>query len=91
MRDVYREFKMKRISKEEGESRRRSVFKMRQEAIDRAEWENRKNRRFAQWWADIESAGTAYCKNRSVNTADDFFKAVYGVYPKAKQTEERND
>lgn len=41
----------------------------------------------AKLWKEIEAAGCAYARNRTIARADDFYEAVYGMRPKgAKQS-----
>ena len=91
MRDVYREFKANRISKEEGESRRRSAFHFRAENIERIAQYARTQKRMADFWRAIECAASDYMKDRTLAHADTLIETIYGTNIIKRRTEGRSD
>ena len=79
LRDVYRDFRAGRIGRTEGEQTKTSIFRYRQENIDRDEGHRKAYLHLAEFWKRIEQAGSDYMKNPSVETADKFVEAVYGA------------
>ena len=79
LRDVYREYKAGRITKEEGEAQKAEIFGYRQKDIDRQDGHKKVEIHFAQFWAKIEEAGRNYMKEPSLEHADRFLEAVYGA------------
>lgn len=79
LRDVYRDFKAGKISKDEGEVRKRNIFTDRQKEINDHEARYRLDRHFADFWRKIEEAGTTYRKDPTIDNADRFMVAVYGA------------
>lgn len=79
LRDVYRDFKAGRISKDLGEQRKRSIFQSRQNEIDFINGHWRMEKHVADLWKGIEEAGHAYMKEPTIEHADKFVEAVYGA------------
>jgi hypothetical protein len=79
LRDLYRNFSQGSISKENAAAEKQKIVKQ----------YNRDNALFgfydsyvaksAQMWRNIESAATAYRTNKTIENADKFVEAVYGV------------
>jgi len=86
LRDVYRDFKAGRISKEQGEDRKRSIFRYRQQQVDDYQARLRLSKHFADFWRKIEEAATLYNKDPTIEHADKFVEAVYGA-GRLKRTE----
>ena len=86
MRDIYRGFQAGSITKEQGDAEKRKAFK--QYDLDIGDLLQAKAilARNASMWAEIEIASIAYGMDRTVENADAFMRAVYGVKMKPQQT-----
>ena len=79
LRDVYRDYRSGKITKEEGEGIKQSIFKYRRTLITREDMAKQAAKHLADFWARIQCAGNEYAKNPTIDTADAFFEAVYRV------------
>ena len=89
LKDIYDQYRKGIISKSNGESMKNKA--MRQFDLDDAALKSaliilRQN---AQLWQTIETAGSAYRQNRTLENADVFISTVYGV--RMAQKEENNE
>ena len=79
LKEIYRDFKEGKITREDGEARKRRAVE--QYEVDLQE--NVKSRDIYLWhtefWRNIEEASGNYARNPSIESADAFFKAVYGA------------
>lgn len=87
LRDVYRDFKAGKITKEQGESAKASIFRGRQKEIDRNRMQQDAEQHLAKFWADIHAAANAYAKDPTIEHADKFFETVYGGVPRRNKEE----
>ena len=78
-RDLYMRFKQKKITKEQSQKEADMILKTYQN--DRTVFEESQKiwSYHGQMWAEIELAGSRYAKNRTLENADAFQIAVYGV------------
>ena len=85
LRDVYRRFASGELTKEQGDAEKNKS--LRQFDLDTGELIQARKilQRNSNMWMEIELAGSAYGMDRTLENADAFFQAVYGV--KLKQRE----
>lgn len=74
LRDIYAEANDHEITKAEGAERKR-------DAVNSYQAEMELYDRSVLLWKRIEQAATRYAKERTVEAADSFYKAVYGMEP----------
>ena len=62
---------------------------LRQLEADRKDWVRTKDvyKSMADFWKRVEQTASEYAKNPSVETADGFYVAVFGVGRKGKESE----
>jgi len=79
LRDIYDRYRNKIITQEEGEAEKQKA--MRQYRDNKSHFDTAAQilRHHASMWRDIEQSADAYRKNPSIDTADAFLTAVYGV------------
>lgn len=77
--EIYKKFQAGRIGQEEGQARKRTVLDRYDKARTDTAFKDRLIRHQSVMWREIESAGTAYSKDPTIENADKFLKAVYGV------------
>ena len=79
LREIYRDFRSRTIGIEEGEKRKKAAlhqFKNDAEDLSRGKALMLEHGIF---WQRIETAGSRYRNNPTIETADAFIEAVYGV------------
>lgn len=79
MRDLYRQNKSGEISKEEGRSQKQKVMNQFRHDCEQLDYSKTIFSFHANMWKTIELAGSRYMKEPSIEHADEFVKAVYGV------------
>lgn len=91
LKDVYRRFQSGDLTKAQGDVEKKKAF--RQYEIDASKLEAAKRivAHDANMWVEIELAGSAYGMNRTLENADVFFSAVYGVKLKGKPSQTGGD
>ena len=79
MKELYQAFRENKITKEQGEEMRQAAEK--QFNADCAEYAAAKKilLHHSKMWKGIEQAGSAYRNNRTIENADAFIGAVYGM------------
>ena len=85
LRDVYRKYRSGDISMDQGEKEKRMAVK--QYELDNGALIGAEKilQRNANMWAEIELAASAYMMDRTIENADRFIDAVYGVKHKNAQ------
>ncbi|MBR4874129.1 MAG: hypothetical protein IKV50_09140 [Clostridia bacterium] len=79
LRDVYRDFRTGMSTKEQGELRKKQAIKEFEEETAYLERARKYMMANANLWIRIESAARAYRENKTIENADAFLEAVYGV------------
>lgn len=79
LRDLYREFRAGRISKDQGGREKVRIIFDRQKYAEQIESVRGELQRNASFWKSIEQAATEYNLNPTIENADKFIKAVYGT------------
>lgn len=77
--NLYAEYKQKKITAEQGEKEKKAAIMQYQR--DTADYLRHRNLilHYSQLWQNIELAASAYRKEPSIEHADAFLEAVYGV------------
>lgn len=83
LRDIYDKVKRHEMTKADGAAQK-------QTAVNSYQAEMEQHERCVKLWQRIEQAGTAYAKDKTIENADRFYKAVYGV-PAGKDVNTRPD
>ena len=89
LKDIYEQYRKGLISKSNGEFMKNKAIKQFEEDSEALKFAMRILRQNAQLWQTIETAGSAYRKNRTLENADVFISTVYGV--RMAQKEENAD
>ena len=78
-RELYRDFRDGKLKKDDAEKAKAEILKRYQ--VQKAEYDTMKSivLRQAEMWRQIEIAGNRYGTERTVESADEFYKAVYDV------------
>lgn len=86
LRDVYRRFRSGDITREQGEMEKHRAI--RQYELDVGELDSAKKiiMHNADMWSEIELAASMYSMDRTLQNADAFVSAVYGVKSKRRET-----
>lgn len=79
LRDVYRDFRAGKITKETGEAIKNTVMKDRRKHIAEVEMRQTASRQLAEFWKEIQMTGVEYMKDPTIEHADRFVEAVYGT------------
>lgn len=79
LRDLYRDYRAGKISTEQGNNMKRSIFKYRNEQIFRDTENTKASSNLARFWVKISDAARTYCKDPTIDHADKFVEAVYGA------------
>lgn len=79
LRDVYRRFQNGEITQDKGDAEKRRAVRQYELDAGVLHSANRIIERNANMWTEIELAAMAYGRDRTVENADAFFRAVYGV------------
>lgn len=90
-RDLYARFKQKQITKEESE--KEAAIIMRTYRDDRGIFDETAKiwKYHAELWKNIEVAGNAFARERTIETAERFYEAVYDVKLKQQTRKEAAD
>lgn len=83
LRDIYDKVKQHEMTKADGAAQKRG-------AVNSFETDKTLHEVHIKLWQRIEQAGTAYAKNKTIENADAFYKAVYGV-PAGRNVSTRPD
>ena len=89
LRDVYRRFAAGDLTKAQGDEEKKRAFKQFTVDSQRLELADRIIQRNAEMWSEIELAASMFALDRTLENADAFIRAVYGV--KTKNTTERRE
>ena len=79
LRDLYAKHKEGRITRAMGEQEKEELIKQFKKDSDELNFSKACMRNHAMLWDRIEEAGTRYGKDPTIENADAFLKAVYGV------------
>ena len=79
LRDLYALHKEKRITKAEGENRKEKLLKQYEKDCEELNYSKMFLQYQGKFWKGIENAAMRYRKNPTVENADAFIEAVYGV------------
>ena len=79
LKEIYRDFKEKKITKQDGELRKMAAVERFKKDAEEFASSRDIYAYHAAFWKRIEAAASEYHKSPSVETADNFFKAVYGA------------
>ena len=79
LRDIYRQYRSGEISKEEGEKRKNRALRQHEHDSGCLTSAERILKNNARMWMEIELSGSAYALDRTLENADRFINAVYGV------------
>lgn len=90
LRDVYRNYKAGKISKEIAADTKKSILVARQTEIDRNTEHFKAEKHLADFWYKIHAAATVYMKDPTIEHADKFVEAVYGASRIKREGEETN-
>lgn len=93
LRDLYREFRAGRIDRAEGESRKQSIFRKRNDDASRSQMHLSAQKRIAEFFRTIEVASSAYMKDRTIENADALIETIYGrgIIKSKNQTNRKDD
>jgi len=83
LRNLYKAVRDGTIDREQGKLEKRKLENQFRVLV--ADIEFYKSHR--DFWARIEQAGTAYCKDRNLDNADKFYECVYGIRPGTEDVE----
>ena len=72
LRDIYSKVRNGSITKQDG-------AKQKEQAVNQYKTDKTLHDASVKLWARIEQAGTRYAKDKSIDNADAFYAAVYGV------------
>lgn len=90
MRDIYRGFQSGSVTKEQGDAEKRKAFKQFEMDVGELAQAKALLARNANMWAEIELAHIAYNMDKTVENADAFVRAVYGVKMRQTKTRQQN-
>ena len=79
LRDLYREYRAGRISKDQGGREKVRIIFDRQKYAEQNDTAEKDLQSRAAFWKAIENAATEYNLNPTIENADKFVKAVYGT------------
>lgn len=79
LRDIYKSFADKTISKERAAEQKQKAVKLYGEDSAAEKETERYMAYHAELWRSIEAAANAYTKEKTIENADKFMEAVYGV------------
>lgn len=79
LRDVYRDFKAGKTSKDSAAETKKSILDARQKEIARNTEHFKAEKHLADFWYKIHAAATVYMKDPTIEHADKFVEAVYGA------------
>ncbi len=85
LRDLYRKFKQGSISKERAAAEKQKAIAQYKSDAELFGFYETYVSKSAKLWRNIESAATAYRNNKTIENADKFVEAVYGVNIKEGQ------
>lgn len=83
LRGLYRQYRAGAIDRETAAAEKQKIFKAAQDAESMEAFRDKLARSTVTLWREIEAAGSAYAKEPTLETADDFYRAVYRVRRKA--------
>lgn len=89
LRDVYRRFAAGDLTKAQGDEEKRQAVKQFTSDSKKLELADKIIKRNAEMWAEIELAASMFAIDRTLENADAFIRAVYGV--KTKHMTERRE
>ena len=90
LRDLYRSFSQGSISKENAAVEKQKIVKQYNADKQTQETAERYIAYHAKLWRNIEVAHMAYRQNKTIENADKFIEAVYGVKMKESNNENQN-
>ena len=90
LRDLYRNFSQGSISKENAAVEKQKIVKQYNADKQTQETAERYIAYHAKLWRNIEVAHMAYRQNKTIENADKFIEAVYGVKMKESNNENQN-
>ena len=79
LRDLYAMHKENRITRAMGEQEKEKLLKQFKKDSEELAYSKAFLQYHAKFWKEIEEAGTKYATEPSIENADAFMKAVYGV------------
>ena len=79
LKELYSNYRQKLISKAEGERTKKEILRQYEEEKEKATRATKYADKAAKMWREIEAAGSAYRKEPTIEHADAFLEAVYGV------------
>lgn len=79
LRDLYRDFRAGALTKEQGEKRKQEASREYDENVYREELYHKYMLATANLWIRIEEKAKTYRENPTIENADAFLNAVYGV------------
>ena len=90
-RELYRDFRAGKLKKDEAEKAKAEILK--RYAAQKTEYDTMQNivQRQAEMWKRIELAGSRYGTERTIENADAFMEAVYGVRMKPVENASAED
>ena len=86
LRDIYRRFSNGDVTKEKGDAEKSRALRQFDQDRTRLELADKIVKRDASMWMEIELAGSMYRLDRTLEHADAFVAAVYGVRAKTGTT-----
>lgn len=82
LKNLYNQFREKKITAEQGDKEKKAALKQFQRDVFEYQRDKELIRHHASLWREIELTGSAYRKEPSIEHADAFLAAVYGVKQK---------
>ena len=79
MRDIYRDFRSGKITKAQGEIRKKEAIKEYEQNENERRFTEKYMDSMASMWIRIENAAITYTFDKTIEHADAFKEAVYGV------------
>lgn len=79
LKEIYSEYRDNRITRAMGDQRKQEAVKQYQKDMEELAFARKFLQHQGKMWSAIEKAGTDYRKEPSIEHADAFIEAVYGV------------
>ena len=89
--NVYKRFRDKELTKEHGEQLKADIMAAYNRDKAQADLQCKIIQARAKMWGQIEVAGNRYGTERTLEAADEFYKAVYGLKPKQADQAEQSE
>ena len=81
LREIYRLYRMKKFPKEVCAVKKRQAIDRRDALVRKLADADKVQMEQAKFWQRVERAAVAFAKNPSIDTAKDFYEAVYRMRP----------